>query len=212
MVSCTTTPVAPRPSSGTKWWHPLPGQVESLPLSGDKAMGTSKELPHLRQKDKMPFKKSLKGNQWEAFAKDSDLVQKARENYFKTNCPQFKWETLHDLSGVFWDMISHVSLLDSQIYEIQEAWTRQDDWQYANNALNTSPKGLQFFCPISPLELPKVIGLTGIHNPDALCPFAGVIFCPWCRKEGQNEGTIVNHLQTMHYTGVSLWEMPPLPQ
>ena len=142
----------------------------------------------------MPLRKSLKGSQHEAFAKDSNLVQQTREDYFKTNCPHFNWETSCDLSDVFWDMISRVSLLDSQIYEIQEAWTGQSDLQYTNDALRILPRGLQFFYPMSPLELPKVIGLMGIHNHNALCHFAGVNFCPWCRKELQNEGTIVNHL------------------
>ena len=76
------------------------------------------------------------------------------------------------------------------------AW---EDLQYANDTLKTLPKSLLFFCPVSPKELPKVMGLTGVHNPDALHYFAGVTFCPWCRKEGQNEGTIVNHLETTHY-------------
>ena len=126
--------------------------------------------------------------------KDSNLVQQAREDYFKTNHPHFNQETAHDSSGVFQDMISHVGLLDSQIYEIQEAWTGRGDLQYTSNALRTSPKGLQFFHPMSPLELPKVMGLMGIHNPNTLCHFASVTFCPWCGKEGQNEGTTVNHL------------------
>ena len=43
------------------------------------------------------------------------------------------------------------------------------------------------------------MGLTGIHHPDALSHFTGVTFCPWCRKEGLNRGTMVNHLPTMHY-------------
>ena len=38
------------------------------------------------------------------------------------------------------------------------------------------------------------MGLMGIHNPDALCHFGGVSYCPWCGKEGQNKGTMVNHL------------------
>ena len=75
-------------------------------------------------------------------------------------------------------MITSINLLDSQIYEIQEAWTGQEDLQYANNKLKTSPKGLQFFHPISPLESPRVMGLEGIHYPDALCYFAGVTLCP----------------------------------
>ena len=43
------------------------------------------------------------------------------------------------------------------------------------------------------------MGLMGIHDPDALCHFSGITHCPWCGKEGQNKGTIVNHLQMVHY-------------
>ena len=162
-------------------------------------MGTSKELSCLRQKEEMPYMESLKGSWQEAFTKDSNLVWQAREDYFKMNHPHFDCKTLHNLSGVFWDIIVHAKLLGSQIYEIQEVWTGQDDLRYANDALKTLLKGLQFFCPVSPKESPKVMGLTGLHNLDALCHFARVTFCPWCGNEGQNEGTIVNHLWTMHY-------------
>ena len=44
------------------------------------------------------------------------------------------------------------------------------------------------------------MGLVGIHDPDALWNFNGVTHCPWCRKEGQNEGTTVNHLWMVHYS------------
>ena len=27
----------------------------------------------------------------------------------------------------------------------------------------------------------------------------GLTFCPWCGKEGQNEGTVANHLWHTHY-------------
>ena len=43
------------------------------------------------------------------------------------------------------------------------------------------------------------MGLKGIHSPKALQQQSGLTFCPWCGKEGQNKGTIVNHLQTTHY-------------
>ena len=43
------------------------------------------------------------------------------------------------------------------------------------------------------------MGLVGIHDPDALWHFAGFTYCTWCRKGGQNEGTVVNHLRTTHY-------------
>ena len=43
------------------------------------------------------------------------------------------------------------------------------------------------------------MGLVGIHDPDALWHFVGFTYCPWCGKEGQSEGTVVNHLRTSHY-------------
>ena len=41
--------------------------------------------------------------------------------------------------------------------------------------------------------------LVGIHDLDAFHSFSGVTQYPWCGKEGQNEGTMVNHLQMVHY-------------
>ena len=122
-----------------------------------------------------------------------------KRGHYKMNCPHFDHETSHDLTNIFWDMMACTSLLSSQIYEIQEFWEGLSELWYANDGLRALPKGLQFFHPISPSELPKVMDLAGIHNPDALCHFNGLTFCPWCRKEGQNEGTVVNHLQTTHY-------------
>ena len=43
------------------------------------------------------------------------------------------------------------------------------------------------------------MGLVGIHHPNALQHFNGVTHCPWCSIECQNEGTIINHLRTVHY-------------
>ena len=61
------------------------------------------------------------------------------------------------------------------------------------------PKGLWFFHLVLLLELPKVMGLAGIHHLDALHHFASVTLCPWCGKEGHIEGVIANHLWTIHY-------------
>ena len=46
----------------------------------------------------------------------------------------------------------------------------------------------------TPSESPKVMGLVGICDLDTLCYSSGITHCPWCGKEGQNEGTMVNHL------------------
>ena len=52
--------------------------------------------------------------------------------------------------------------------------------------------------------------LMGIHNPDALWHYTGYTYCPCVGKEGQNEGTLINHLRTTHYRlglvcGVVFW-------
>ena len=104
------------------------------------------------------------------------------------------------MMDVFWSMIKSAGLLSSKIYEIKETWTGQRELQYTNYALRTLPKGLKFFHPVSPSESPKVMDLTSIHHPDALHHFNGVTHCPWCGKEGQNKGTVINHLLMMHYT------------
>ena len=126
-------------------------------------------------------------------------MQRAREDYYQENCLCFDCKTSCNMADIFQSMIESTSLLSSEIYKIKETWTGQRKLQYANYALRTLPKGLKFFCPVSPSESPKVMGLTGIHHPDALHHFNVVTHCLWCGKEGQNEGTIVNHLWMMHY-------------
>ena len=103
-------------------------------------------------------------------------------------------------------MIETTSLLGSTIYEIKEAWTGQDELQQANYMLRTLPKGLKFFRAVSPSRYPKIMGLMGIHDLDTLCHINGLIHCPWCWKEGQNKGTVVNHLWTVHYELVLICE------
>ena len=97
------------------------------------------------------------------------------------------------------NMIESMGLLGSEIFDIQETWMGWCGLEYANYALKTLSKGLTIFCPVSPSESLKVMGLTNIHQPDTLCHFSRTTHCLWCGKEGQNKGTIINHLQTMHY-------------
>ena len=96
-------------------------------------------------------------------------------------------------------MAKSTKLLGLAIYEIQEVWKGPDELQQANYALRSLPKGLKFLQVVPPSESPKVLGLVGIHDPDALCHFNGLTHCPWCGKEGQNEGTVVNHLCMVYY-------------
>ena len=91
-------------------------------------------------------------------------------------------------------MAMSADLLGTSIHEIQASWTGPEELKQGNYALQSLPKGLKFLHTVPPSESPKVMGLVGIHDLDALCCFGGVTHCPWCGKEGQNEGTLVNHL------------------
>ena len=132
----------------------------------------------------------------EAFSRDTSLV---REEYFKRHFPNFTTENTRDLSDIFWHMAQTAKLLSLAIYEIKEVWVGLDELQQANYTLRTLPMGLRFLRAVPLLESPKVMGLMGIHDPDVLHCFNGMTHCSWCRKEGQNEGTIINHLWTVHY-------------
>ena len=96
-------------------------------------------------------------------------------------------------------MAKSTKLLGAAIYKIQEVGEGPDKLQQANYALRSLPKGLKVLQVVLPSESPKVMGLVGIHNLDALCCFNAMTHCPWYGKEGQNEGTVINHLQMVHY-------------
>ena len=96
-------------------------------------------------------------------------------------------------------MAESADLLGTSIHEIQVIWWGLDELRQANYALRSLLKGLRFLHAVPPSESLKVMGLVGIHDLDALCHFNGLTHCPWFRKEGQNEGTVVNHLQMVHY-------------
>ena len=146
-----------------------------------------------------PLHKALMISHQEAFSRDSHLVRKALKDYYKNHHLDFDSETSWNLVEVFQHMNETAGLLSSTIFEIQEAWIGQKELQHADYVLRTLLKGLRFFCVVCPLESSNIMGLTCIHHPDTLCHFNGVTHYPCCRKEGQNEGTIINHLRMVHY-------------
>ena len=141
----------------------------------------------------------LTASHLEAFNWGSPLVKETREDYFRKHSPNFSAKNTCDLSEVFRCMILATELFGSSIYEIKEPWVGPDELQQANYTLRTLPKGLKFLRAVSLSESPKVMGLTDIHDLDALHCFYRVTHFPWCSKVGLNEGTVVNHLQTIHY-------------
>ena len=136
----------------------------------------------------------------EAFSWDTSLVRETREEYFNRHSPNFSMENTHDLLDIFWHIAQTTKLHGLAIYEIKEVWKGLDKLWQANYTLRTLQKGLKFLRVVPPLEFPKVMGLMSIHEPDAPHHFNGMTHCPWCGKDGQNMGTIVNHLWIVHYT------------
>ena len=121
----------------------------------------------------MPLDKALTWSCLEAFSQDSSLVRNMREEYFKRHCPNFNTENTCDLSDIFWCMAETAELLGSTTYEIRQVWAGLDELWQANYTLRTLPKGLKFLRAVAPLESPKVMGLTCIHDPYTLCHFNG---------------------------------------
>ena len=193
------SPPVPEHSPWLKWQHHSPDPVDVLPPSRTMSHVTPKGPPSSKQWEVMPLHKVLTWSCLEVFGQDSHLVRKTKEEYFRSHCPNFNNENSHDFTDVFWCMAETIGLLCSAIYEIKGAWTGWDELQQANYVLKALPKGLKFFRAVSPTKSPKVMVLMGIHDPDMLCHFNGLTHCPWYGKEGQNEGTVVNHLQMVHY-------------
>ena len=89
--------------------------------------------------------------------------------------------------------------MDSEIYLVWDQWWGKKELHAANYVARGLAKDLHYFCVVSLLESPKIMDLRGIHSPEGLKHQASVSFFPWCRKEGKNEDTVVNHLCTRYY-------------
>ena len=127
------------------------------------------------------------------------LGKETRKEFFSIHSSNFITDGTQDLSEIFKQMATSTKLLGTSIYEIQASWMGPEELKQANYALRSLPKGLKFLHVEPPSESPMVIGLVVRHDLDALGCFSGITHCPWCGKEGQNEGTMVNHLRTVHY-------------
>ena len=160
---------------------------------------TPEEQPHQRWKEGRPQERLLKESLQEALGKDSKLVQLTGQAYFKMHCSYYDHKGSLDISHTFKEMVTSAGLLGYDVHEVQQVWTGQKDLQVTHCVAESSPKGICFFWVVPSTESPKIMGLKGIHSPKALRWQSGLSFCPWCGNEGQNEGTVVNHLRTSHY-------------
>ena len=130
------------------------------------------------QRDGRPLAKLLKEICHEAFEKDSDLLWMTRQSYFKMHCPDFNHEGSHVLSHMFWEMATSAGFLDSDVHKVQDVWTGQRDLWATHWVAKSSPKGIHFFWVVPPTESPKIMGLKGIHSPEALKWWAGLLVLP----------------------------------
>ena len=191
-----------RPSPWSKWWYNLPDWVEPLSPSETTSKVTPKEPPHSKQKEEMLFHEALSRScTRKALTRHSRLVWKVREDYYWENHPHFNSKTSCDMADIFWSMIESMPAYYAP-GDLQDPGNL--DWAAWSAIHQLSPKNPAkrveiLLHQVSPSESPKVMGVTGIHHPNALCHFNGVTHCLWCGKEGQNEGTVINHLQITHY-------------
>ena len=161
---------------------------------------TSQEEPSSSKRGKMAnWLTSMKSSHSDAFSRDSSLIKEARAHYFVMYPWDWTQENMEDLSDIFKGLTQSAGLLGECIFEIQHSWKRLEHLKQANYVLQSLPKGLKFLRVVSAKESPKVMGLKVIHDPEALWHFASYTYCSWCGKDRQNEGTIVNHLRTVHY-------------
>ena len=131
---------------------------------------------------------SLKPSHAEAFLWDSSIIKEARSCFFSNHSYDFINDGTHNLSDVFKELAKSTGLLGEAIYEIQLSWTRPEELKQANYALQSLPKGLRFLRAVSTSESSKVMGLMGIHDPNALQCYAGYTYCPCVGRRGRMRG------------------------
>ena len=142
---------------------------------------------------------SLNPSHADTFSQDSSPIKEAREHYFATHPWDWARGNMDNLSDIFRELAQGTGLLGEFIHEIQVSWNGPEELKHTNYILRSLPKGLKFLRMVSTRESPKIMGLKGIHDSNAFWHFASYTYCPWCGKDEQNKGTVINHLRTVHY-------------
>ena len=198
-------PATTSPKSEPTWSPQSKRHHSSMDAQGDMSLDegspmTLQEGPLNSKRGKTSgWSSSLKPSHADAFSQDSGPVKEARECYFTTHPWDWACGNTDNLPDIFRELAQGTGLLGKFIHEIQVSWNGPEELKHANYILRSLPKGLKFLRVVSAKESPKIMGLKGIHDSDALWHFTSYTYCPWCSKDGQNEGTIVNHLRTVHY-------------
>ena len=186
-TAVSPTPV-PKQSSRPKRCHPSPDPMDSIPIGSATPKATLGGSPSPKRWEIPPWFKTLKPNCTEAFSRDSNMVKEARREYFSKHPYDFITDGNHNLSGVFKCLATSAGLLGTSIYKTQSPWTGPEELKQLNCVLLSLPKGLKFLQAVLPSESPKVMGLMGIHDPDALCHFAVWPTAPGAERRVKTKG------------------------
>ena len=171
----------------------------NMSMDEDFPVTLQEELPNPKKGNTVNWITSMKSIHVDDFSQDSDSMKEERARYFTTHSWNWNHSNTADLSDIFKELTQEASLLGESIFKIQRSWKGLEHLKHANYIFQSQPKGLKFLRAVSAKESPKEMGLKGIHDPEALWHFARYTYCPWCGKSRQNEGTIMNHLRTVHY-------------
>ena len=197
----------PKQSPWPKRWHSSPDPQGDMSIDETSPKALQEGLLRSKRRETADWFTSLKPSRADAFSHDSNPVKEARSCYFATH----PWDRIHcntdDLSDIFRELAEGADLLSKSIHELQLSWEGPEELKHANYSVPSLLKGLRFLRAVPTMESPKIMGLKGINDPDALQHFADYTYCPWCGKEGQNEGIVVNHLQTVHYRLGIVWNL-----
>ena len=73
-----------------------------------------------------------------------------------------------ELTDIFKELVDMAGLLGTKFYPIHNQWVGKKELCSVYNAVRGSAKDLHFFRTVVPLKSPKIMGLQGIHSPEAL--------------------------------------------
>ena len=189
--SATASPrPEPKWSPQPKRWHPSPDPQGSTSTDETSSKASQEGLPSSKRRETPNWFTSLKPSHADTFSRDSNPVKEDRLHYFATHPCDWIHDITDDLSNIFRELAESAGLLGNSIHEIQLSWDGPEELKHTIYALRSLSKGLRFLRAVPAMESPKVMGLKGIHDPDALQHLVGYTYCPWCGKEGQNKGTM----------------------
>ena len=175
----TTSPKSePTWSPQSKRRHPLTDAQGDTSIDESSHMTLQEGLSNSKRGKTTGWSSSLKPSHADAFSWDSSPIKEARECYFATHPWDWAHGNMDDLSDIFRELAKGVGLLGEFIHEIQVSWNGLEELKHVNYILRSLPKGLKFLKAVSDKESPKIMGLKGIHDSDALWHFAGYTYCP----------------------------------